>query len=396
MQKLKNILAEIFNGTKVTYKDKIFKHRLQMFYRIFLAALLFLAISLLLKYQIDNRTYTEVEVTNTMKKTGSLDSVYEYYNGKMLVYSKDGIAAYGLDGKQIWNQTYEMQDPIVKVEKDYVAVCDYKGSKIYVMDSTGIKSEIDTNLPIQDLSVSEKGVVAAVIEDDAITWIRILSATGDTIVNIKTTMQQSGYPMAMNLSQDNIKLGVSYLKPQSGKINTSVAFYNFGDVGQNELDHLVSGFDFEETIIPFLKYVNENTAVAVADQKLMTFSGKQRPKLNVEKEIEEDVQSVYCNEKYIALIYRNTDTKEKYRIDLYDLEGKKVMSKIFDINFKEIVMNDDNIIIYNDSSVLILNANGTIIYHGDMGGDIQKIIMTESKSKFTVVRSESVDSLTLH
>ena len=40
-------------------------------------------------------------------------------------------------GKVIWNQTYEMQDPMVRTCSNVVAVGDYNGRNIYVSDTAG-------------------------------------------------------------------------------------------------------------------------------------------------------------------------------------------------------------------------------------------------------------------
>ena len=47
-------------------------------------------------------------------------------------------------------------------------------------------------------------------------------------------------------------MAVSYLKAEGNGIKTSIAFYNFGDVGQNVVDKVVSGYDYDDMIIPFL------------------------------------------------------------------------------------------------------------------------------------------------
>lgn len=394
--KKKNMEKKPFAGARATYKDRIFKHKLRVLYRVALVAAVVFGVTLFIKIQIDNRVYKEAEVMDKLKKNGTAESTYEKYNGNLLVHSKDGISAYDLTGTQMWNQTYEMQDPIVKVNGNYVAAGDYRGSTLYIMNEKGIQSEVDTNLPIQDIAISQKGVAAVVLADTDTTWIRLYSSEGEVIANNKTTMNQSGYPLAVSISPDNIKLGVSFLKSQGGQINTSVAFYNFGDVGQNKGDHLVSGFDFEETVIPYLEYVNETDAFALSDSKLLVFKGKQIPSLDVKVKIKEEVQSVYHDESHLALVYADPEGKSKYRLDLYDLAGKKIMSADFDMEYTDILLSNGNIIIYNAADVLIMNTKGLVKYRGDLGGDIQTLIPTESATKFLVIKSEDMEIMRLH
>jgi hypothetical protein len=381
---------------QLTYKDKIFKHKLTVLYRIVLGILLLVAVIIIIKIQFDSKVYTEVEALDELDKMGAENAIYREYQGNILVYSNDGISTYDAKGKQIWNKTYEMQSPIVKTNGSYVACGDYKGNKIYIMDAAGATGEVETNMPIMDLDVSAKGIVAATLQDDETIWIKLYSQTGEEISNVKTTMKKSGYPIATAVSADNVKLGVSYLKAQSGSINTSVAFYNFGDVGQNNTDHLVSGKDYSDTMIPFLAYVDDNEAVALSENQLLIFKGKEKPTLDVEVDLEEEVQSIYYSDRYIALIFNNTQSNESYRLDLYNMSGDKLFSYIFDIDYQDIMIRKDQILIYSESEAIILNKKGLVKYEGDMGGDIVSVIPTESATTFIIVRGNQIETVKLH
>jgi hypothetical protein len=113
-------------GKKLTFQEKILKHRLTIIYRIVLSIVLIIAVIAVIRIQIENKTYTDYEVIRESESIGSSDSVMKNYNGNVLCYSRDGISAYNKKGEQLWNQTYEMQSPIVSVAGEYVAAGDYK------------------------------------------------------------------------------------------------------------------------------------------------------------------------------------------------------------------------------------------------------------------------------
>ena len=52
------------------------------------------------------------------------------FAGHLLTYSKDGAGCMDIKGNAVWNQTFEMQNPIVDVCNDVVAIGDNKGSTI--------------------------------------------------------------------------------------------------------------------------------------------------------------------------------------------------------------------------------------------------------------------------
>lgn len=380
---------------KLTFRGKIRKHRLTRMYRIVLCVALVIAVFAVIRIQIENKVYTDYEIIRSSESIGASDGVAESYNGNVLCYSRDGISAYDGNGGQLWNQTYEMQSPIIDTAGEYVVAGDYKGNTIYVMDAAGPCATIETNMVIMDLSVSEKGIVLATLDDDTITWLNIYSATGESIVSVKTSMDQTGFPLKASMSSDNQKMAVSYLKAEGNGICTSIAFYNFGDVGQNVTDKIVSGFDYDNMVVPFLHYINDTDTVAVGENKLMIFSGKQIPKLRAETKIKEDAESVFRGASYIAMVYRNDDGKDKYRLDVYDMSAKKVLSKTFDMEYDNVVISDGNIIIYNEANVVIWNKKGLEKYNGDLGGGIKALIPTKSKTKFIVVRNEGLEVVKL-
>lgn len=398
---MSNILSRLkdafHRGMQANYQDMIFRHKLRVIYRIILCLVLAAAIAIVVRLHIENKVYTQVEILETMERVGTQTSEYKSYNGNVLVYSKDGISAYTDKGEQLFNQTFEMQSPLVSVKGDYVAVGDYKGNVIYVLDQTGPKGQIQTNMMIQSLDISEGGVVTAILDDGDVTWLNIYSQTGEIITTMRTTMKQTGYPLAYELSPDNIKLAVSYLNGQSGQINTSIAFYNFGDVGQNEIGRLVSAESFGEEIIPFVAYPSADTAVALGNANLYFFKGRQIPKLSAKVEVLQEVKGVYYGPGQVVLIFHNTDSEEKYRLVSYDLAGKERINRTFDIEYNNILVQNEMIMIYNDTDVLILNKRGEEKYHGGVGvaGSLLALIPGSARGKFLVVTSESMKQIQL-
>lgn len=387
------MLKEWFGRTD--YRDKIFRHKLQVVYRIVLVVVLILVAALILKLQADNRVYTKYEVVKEMKRVGTQASEFLNYEGNILVHSKDGISAYDSDGVQMWNQSYEMQAPIVKNNGSYVAVGDYKGTTLYIIGKKGTLAEIETNLPILTLDISKQGVAAVLLQDKDVTWLRLYSQNAELISEIKTSMRNNGYPVAFAISSDNIKLGVSYVKAEAGKINTSLAFYNFGGVGQNVTDNLVSGYEYDGQIFPMLAYLNDEDAIAVGDERVLLLKGKQKPTLEKEITFEQELQGVYYCETGFALVYRDMDKAAQYNVQIYNKDGNLKLEHKVDFEFSDIILDDKKAILYNEKKVLVLGLNGVEKYNGDLGGSIQALIPTESNADMIAVFSDGIKRVKL-
>ena len=76
--------------------------------------------------------YTDYTVIRSMDYDEATTSSFVKYGKNILRYSTDGISAFNMDNEMLWNQTFEMQNPLIDVCGEYIAIGDYKGSKIYV------------------------------------------------------------------------------------------------------------------------------------------------------------------------------------------------------------------------------------------------------------------------
>lgn len=341
------------------------KHRLAVFGRTLFVIFVFALLGTLVYVQLKNQVYTSYVILSSIARQQYDSSVCLSYGNGFLSYSGDGISYTDAKGNAVWNQAYEMQEPMVRVAGSKVAVADYNGHIIYSISQDGNYIEIDTNLPVREIAVSESGMVAAVLEDTGITWIYLYSSMGETIAYIRTTMQNSGYPSALALSPDGTLLAVSYLTVDNGTAKSSVAFYNFSSVGQNYVDNFVSGSDYADAVIPFLAFLNNDTSFAVADNRLVIYGGGQRPKSVADVLLNEEIQSIFYNESHIGLVFLDTTGNGKYRLDVYNTSGLVETSLYFDMDYKDIIFRKDNIIIYNETQCLLANMNGVERFNGD-------------------------------
>ena len=259
----------------IDYREKIRSHKLTIFYRVVLCFLLIAAVTAFLVIQWRNKIFTQSVVTASSPATIVQGATVKNLGGNVLLYSKDGASCIDTAGNAIWNRTYEMQAPITSISEQMVAIGDYNGRSIYVMDKNGEKGTINTNLPIRDLCVSANGVVAAVLDDSDVTRINVY--TEEPIAYGKATMDKSGYPISISLSPNGKLMAVSYFYVDSGVMKSSVAFYNFGEVGKNETDNYVSGYDYSNTVVPYVQFMDNDSAFAVSDDRIVFFSGGERP-----------------------------------------------------------------------------------------------------------------------
>lgn len=378
--------------TSDDFKKQIAAHRIKTALMTICVVTVIAAVAAGIYVQIKNQVYsTYVTVASEKKQQYSGTTVLAYQNG-FITYSKDGISYTDYKGNAMWNQTYEMQSPLVSVRDKWVAVGDYNGHIIYDISLDGNVQEIDTNLPIRQLNVSANGVVAAVLEDSSVTWINVYNPDGKNAIGIKTTMQKSGYPMSISLSDTGKLMQVAYLKAESGSMKSVVSFYNFDEVGKNYTDTMVSSYEYANSVIPFSAFMNASTAFSLADNRLDIYQDAEIPKSIYQTFLNEEIQDVYYNESYIGLVFLDTAGGGKYRLDIYDQGGNKVMSKAFSLEYKDIVFSKETVIIYDEAECIILSLNGREKYAGDITEQTQ-LLKPLGANRFLAVTKESLDIL---
>ena len=378
-----------------TYGQKIRQHRLSIFYRVSLVILLTVTLIILGVVQMKNRVFEGYQVISSVSRESISGTTSLNYNGNILTYSKDGANCSNVKGDVLWNQTYEMQSPMVNIAGNMAAIADYNGSTIYVMSTEKILGEINTNMPIRNISVSASGLVTAVLDEADITWIYLYDSVGNTIAYFKTLMKTNGYPVDVSISDSGALVAVSYLYVDSGTVTSKVAFYNFGQVGQNVVDNLVSGHDYVNHVTPRVQFMDNATSFSLSDDRLVIYQGEQKPIPFKEILLSEEVQSLYYSENYVGLVYINVSGDSKYRIDIYNKEGELVGNKNFDIEYTNIEFTKDKMIIYNDVSCLIQNIGGVENFAGDFEKGVRLLIPTSSSYKYTLVTEDSIDTIEL-
>ncbi|MBD5459301.1 MAG: hypothetical protein HDR27_12100 [Lachnospiraceae bacterium] len=380
---------------RVSYLEKIKSHKFMIFYRSILLFILATAAVAVLLIQWKNKIYTDSVTVSSIETTKPQNGNMVAFSEYILTYSKDGASCMDGKGNAVWNETFEMQNPMVDICQNVVAIGDYNGRSIYVMNTGGLLGQITTNRPIRNFSVASNGVVAVVLDDSDLTFIYLYDTKGKELVRIRTTMKDSGYPFSISISPNGLLLCVSYLFVDSGELKSSVAFYNFGEVGQNQTDNYVSGYDYLDVIVGYTRFLDENTLFAVSDDRIMFFGGSQIPVSIGERLFGEDVQKIYYGKEYVGLVFNSTDGNSRYRLDIYNKAGQLSQSIGYDMEYTDIVFADGQVVIYNESECQVYNMNGVEKYSGYFEKAVYALIPTSSSYKYILVTADSVDTIEL-
>ena len=383
------------NKSKLEFERKIKAHRRGRVIKVVTVSAMCALFLVAVLYLWNNSVYSSYTEISSFPRVSGSNSTHLNHNGRVLTYSKDGISSIDTKGNVVWNETYQMQNPIVEVNGNAVAIGDYNGHVIFVMNEKGKVGEIDTNLPIKDLCVSKTGIVAVVLEDSKVTCLNLYDAEGKELVNSESRMSQSGYPVAVALSDTGEVMEVSYLYVDSGSVKSFVAFYNFSDVGQNSVDRLVGGNECADTIIPIVGFSGKDTAYAVGNGRISFYQGADKPVSIAEKLLSEEIQAVYTGDEYVGLVYIDTTGAALYRIDIYDKKGNLILDKSIDIDYHNILIQKNSVVVYNNTECVMYNMSGKEKYRGTFGKSVSLLIPANKNNRFVMVTADSIDIIEL-
>ena len=377
------------------YKLKIMRYKLTNVYRVLLVAAAFLAIIALVMVQYKRHIYSGYDIVSTIAIESSSNAENRRLQNSILTYSKDGAHCTNGKGEVTWNQTYEIQNIKLAICRNVVAIGNYNGREIYVQDTDKQLGTINTNLPIHDITVSATGNVTAILSDADVAKIKAYDVTGKELFSGEASMKETGYPVSICLSPNGELLGVSYIYLDAGTLTTNLCFYNLDSVGDGKEDRIVGIYFYPEVLVPEIHFMNDETAFAVGDDRLVIFKGGHIPVNTGTYMLDREVRSVYYNEKYIGLVFGADDMEHNYMMDVYNADGKKVDTYYFDMDYQDIFFEEEGFVVYNDSECLIMTYGGVEKFNGYFSKTADLLFPANGAYKYVMVTENSIDTIQL-
>lgn len=380
------------------YQEKLHRHRMSAVYRVLLVVVILFVLVAVIYVQYKNHIYTSYDVISTCAFEEAQDAKNLRLGEHFVTYSRDGAHCTNAKGEVLWNQTFEMQNILIATCGDVIAFADFNGRKIYVLDSTQKICEIETSMPIRNLAVAGNGRVAVAVADTRITWIHIYNPNGGLEYEVKTTMGQSGYPMAFSLSPNGELMALSCIYVDAGDIKSRLTFYNFGPVGSNMTNYLVNTYNYPDCVIPYVSFANADTAIIVGEDRLMVYKGAQKPTEKSQYFTNGEILAVYQSDKYVGLMLHSDRLDMRNKMDVYSCEnGNLVGSYYFTLDYEDIFFTDDYFVAYNNRECVIQTFDGITKYEGDFLTSTELVLpVGKGKSyKFVLLAEDAIHTVQL-
>lgn len=359
-------------------KSKILK---VVFATLFCVALILIGIYFLLQRQ----TYNTVETVEYYENVSLDNPGYESYLKGVLKYTRDGIALLDKNGGEVWNQPCQMNNPVVEVRGEIAVVCDRSGTSILVFEESGLKGEIKTTRPIERISVSEQGIVAAILKDDATPKVVCYDAAGNILVEQNASLENTGYPIDVALSADGNTLLVSYLMADGVGVRTKIVYYDFSGEDIEKKDFKIYEHVYEDKVIPVVGYMNANTSVLAADNQVIIYEGKEELQEAAKIPVYE-ISNITYDEKNIVLLMRE-ENSSTYKLKVYSAAGEVISEIEVEREYSNIKVFDNQIILYEENTCAIYTKDGLCKYKGEMDTNILEIYPMMGINKYMMINA---------
>lgn len=333
--------------------------------------------------------YNGYEVVEETSVTNTSMVDYVPYQNSLLKYSRDGATYVDEKGEAVWTETFAMKMPAADVCGDYVAIADLNGNDVYIFNKEGKVSSTTMPYTICDIAVAGQGEFAVILKGKKENYINLYDRKGSQIMERKTAIDQNGYPLDVDLSVNGEKLFSSYLAiNEKGELESKLTASNFGEVGQNEnADRIVGAYQLEDTIVPKVEFLNDNTICAFGDNQFIIFSMKEKSSKKAVIPFESEIQSVIYNSQYIGVILLNEDEKSEapYILKLYNTAGRETLQKEIDVDYDNVRMSENEIIFTGGNESRIYTMNGKLKFSYTFSKNVKDMVPTGYSKRYIVI-----------
>ena len=376
------------------YNKKRSRHKRNAVKRTIITAVAVVAAIAAVGFYMEKRSYHNYKIVQSSEQEDVISTSYVEMDGDILRYSPDGVSLVSDKMNTLWSETYQMQNPMADVNGTRAVIADKDGTELEIYDKSGKTGSVTTSYSIIKARVSKSGMVAAILDGGDDTWINFYSTDGSLIAENQTKVDDPGYPLDVAVSDDGVVMMVTYQFVEGSDTTSYVAFYNFGDVGQNEDDRIVSGYKYEGVVVPQIQYLDNNQSVALKDNGFTLYQGSQIPKEVKTVEVDQEIVSTFFDNNMIGLVFKNDSKDKQYTMEVYTTDGKLKFQQDFNIPYTTIKLSGGNILMYNSSQMCVMNSRGVQKYVGSVDGTIKDFFKI-GWNRYLLVLDSGVDVIKL-
>ena len=338
-------------------------------------------------------TYDDYEEMSSIDLANEDETKYADFRENLLSYSRDGAFYTDYSGNLIWNCTYEMDEPHIESCGDKLLIYDRQGTRMIIQSSAGNVGEISTTLPIVDADVSASGDTAVLMQDGSTGYITVYAQDGSTVASGEVHTANTGYPVAIAISSDGKRMGLSLINLNDGDVKTTLNFYDFTGEGSAQKDNITASYSYSDMVIPDIDFVDDDKLVAFGDTEIVVYTGGASPKVGAEIFLPDSIISVFHNDSYIGMVYTGSEGNE---LKVCSMTGAEKYSIPTDTAYTKCEFNkNDEVILTDGEDVSLFTLLGVEKFKYHFNEGFYQMIPWETSKTYVLVEKGAIRRIRL-
>lgn len=353
-------------------------------------AIVIVIISILYFAYMNVGIFVDATITKIHTEEINGNNRYIAFSDRILRYGKDGMGILNKSGTELWNAPYQISNPIVAITGNSLAIADRNGNKIMVMDQLGVKGEIEAALPIEKISVSSQGIVAALVKDDKSSQVICYDSVGNILAELVVSVATVGYPLDVGISYDGTLIFATYLHYNDGNIKSVYRCYNLETAEATSTEKIIIEETLYDVVTPSTFFINQNTAVVVSDSAIYLYDMEVAGYEPIEISLDKEIGQIFHNESYLGVVLIGSAVDIGNEIRVYNSKGVQISSITYTGEYSNVEFIDDKVILYDGIRCIIYKINGREVFQGTFDLEIVSILPKFGMNKYVVVGRDSI------
>ncbi len=358
-------------------------------------AIIALIVIAFLAYQISSRyhLYTGYSITDSFEAEDITGTRYEKLGNGFIKYGSDGVTY--VDGKNEtqWSTAYTIETPKTDICGEVMLIYEQQGYLVEILNTEGVLGSYQTDLPILKGKVAKNGVAALMLKDGEDVRVRLISTDGTSLAEVRTTLEDQGQPVDIALSTNGQKLIVSQVKIGSGTVNSVISFYDFSSSSEADDSHLVGSFEYVDEVFPSVHFMTDSVGVAIGDSGFVTYTVGKTPGEKAKVPLNTEIMSTFHDSSNIGFVTASENAKDRYRMQVYSVSGKKKADMTFSNGFSQIKMDSGEILLNDSGHLMVFTPGGVARLDTDYEKQVGSFVKIPGFRRYAVLTNSGMDRI---
>ena len=356
---------------------------------IILVLLAFVSYTIMSRYHL----YTGYSVLSSYEAEDIAGTRYEKLGNGFVKYGSDGVSFVNGRNETQWSTAYTIETPRTDICQETLLIYEQQGYLVEVINTKGVVGSYQTDLPILKGVVAKNGVTALMLKDHRDVRVRLISTDGTALAEVRTTLEDQGQPLDIALSSDAQNLMVSLARIGSGTIDSTIAFYDFSSGVNSDDTHLAASIEYRDQVFPSVCYLSDSVAAAIGDSGFVTYSPGKKLKEKASVTVASEILSTFHDSNYIGVVMSSNSPTDRYRMQVYNVNGKKKSDVTFSNGYSQVKMDSGEILMNDSGHMMVFTPGGVWRLNADYEKQIGAFVKIPGFRKYAVLTNSGMERI---